>query len=336
MNYSSRFFLYAPLGLFLSLALGVGIHWWVVASAFSDRLAAWNGHEIVPGVTIRYASRNISGFPFSLDTVFQDVSLRIETPRGATEWHSEHFAMHALTYGRAETIFEAAGRQELRWTGNDGRGRSLTFAVGSLHASAIQDKGGLTRFDLDLVGFGSQAMTARRLQFHIRRTRRFSTFDIFAAVNDVRFPLTDRPSLGEHITEGHLAGTFTPDRGIDRLWTGDQYWFEAAEIWHENRGRFYINELTLVWNELALSGKGSVVLDNAHRPDGLIQFEVSGLEKFRLRAADFRIPRGPNAGLASALLDRSDGADRVTTDLRFANGIVFVGGEPADTVTKLY
>ena len=63
MNYSSRFFLYAPLGLFLSLALGVGIHWWVVASAFSDRLAAWNGHEIVPGVTLRMPRAAFPVFP---------------------------------------------------------------------------------------------------------------------------------------------------------------------------------------------------------------------------------------------------------------------------------
>ena len=238
MNYSSRFFLYAPLGLFLSLALGVGIHWWVVASAFSDRLAAWNGHEIVPGVTIRYASRNISGFPFSLDTVFQDVSLRIETPRGATEWHSEHFAMHALTYGRAETIFEAAGRQELRWTGNDGRGRSLTFAVGSLHASAIKDADGLARFDLDLVGLGSKPLVAKRLQFHIRNNNRNDRFDLALMADDVGASRDFCRILNTRLRSGSLVGTVSHAQAFSSLRAGEQEWTAAIANWRAAGGRF--------------------------------------------------------------------------------------------------
>ena len=156
MRYSSRFFLYAPLALFLAITFGVGVHWWLAASALSARLQAMNGREITPGVTLRFASRTIAGFPFSLDTVFRGFSLRIDTPHGPSEWQPEKFAMHALTYGRDKTIFEAAGKQELHWTKDDGTARNLVFAVGSLHASAIRDPGGLARFDLDLVGFGSQ------------------------------------------------------------------------------------------------------------------------------------------------------------------------------------
>ena len=104
MKYSSRFFLYAPFGLFLAIALGVGIHWWLAASALSARLAAMNGREIVPGVTMRFASRIIAGFPFSLDTVFRGASFRVDTPHGPTEWRPEEFAMHRMrnAYGPSD------------------------------------------------------------------------------------------------------------------------------------------------------------------------------------------------------------------------------------------
>jgi hypothetical protein len=338
MKYSSRFFLYAPLGLFLAIAIGVAIHWWLAVAALSARLQAMNGREIVPGVTMRFASRSITGFPFSLDTVFRGFALRIDTPHGATEWRPEEFAMHALTYGRDETIFEAAGKQELRWTKDDGTARDLIFAVGSLHASAIRDLDVLDRFDLDIVGFGSKSLTAQRLQFHLRRTRRFSTFDIFVMVNDMRFPAADSPELGGRITDGRLVGTVTPDWGYERLWTGDQSWFKAADNWRREHGELYVNELSLTWNELKLERIGARVLrlDEAHRPQGSIGLAITGMQRFRQRAAREHLPYGANTGLAGTLLDRTGGGDRTTIDFDFGNGLVMVGGERADTVTPLY
>src|SRR5581483_1864200 len=70
MNYSHRFWLYAPLCMFLGLAAWAMGYWWVVASAFDKKLTALNGHEAVPGITVSYASKTISGFPFNIDVVF--------------------------------------------------------------------------------------------------------------------------------------------------------------------------------------------------------------------------------------------------------------------------
>jgi hypothetical protein len=184
MKYSSRFFLYAPLAVFLVLAVVVGAHWWVKASALSQRLAALNGYEAMPGVTVSFGAKKIGGFPFSLDTELSDFTLTVATPNGPTRWYSEKFAMHALTYGRDETIFEAAGRQRLDW-----RGHTLDFAVGALRASAILSHGSLARFDLDLVGFGSKAFTAQRLQLHARRDG--NAIRLFDEVNGVSACLQD-------------------------------------------------------------------------------------------------------------------------------------------------
>jgi hypothetical protein len=234
MKYSSRFFLYAPLAVFLAIAAGVGVHWWIVADAFAAKLSAANGHEIAPGVTLRYTTRRISGFPFSLDTVLSDVSVEVATPRDVVRWYTPQFAMHALSYGRAKTIFEAAGRQELNWTRSDGTPRKLGFAVGSLHASSVEGAGGLLRFDLDLVGFGSKALTAQRLQFHIRRDKD-DTLDLAVMTDGVQ--TASCPSLGGGIENVAIARTITGAKSFAALRAGNERWDVAIKQWRQAGGK---------------------------------------------------------------------------------------------------
>ena len=337
MKYSSRFFLYAPLGLFLAIALGLGIHWWLVASALSARLQAMNGRQIAPGVTLRFASRRIAGFPFSLDTMFRGVSLRIDTPHGPTEWRPEEFAMHTLTYGRDTTIFEAAGKQELRWTRDDGSKRQLVFAVGSLRASAIEDPTGPTRFDLDLVGFGSRALTAERLQLHIRRNAPRNVMDVVVEADDVRFSPENSPALGDQIAAARLAGTIGAANAFDAMRAGAETWFAAAERWRMTGGVLRVDTCSLLWGGMSIDGKGLLALDDAHRPQGALGFEISGFSSFLRHAEEARLPRGPNRDLAGALADRrADASGHANAVLAFRNGLVVLGGEPADTLAPLY
>jgi hypothetical protein len=150
--------------------------------------------------------------------------------------------MHALTYGRDETIFEAAGNQELRWAKDDGSKRDLIFAVGSLHASAIRDRGGLARFDLDLVGFGSKALITKRLQFHIRQNHD-DKLDFVAIAVDVG--AAGCAVLGGHPLSARLAGAITQANAFSALRAGDQVWANAIANWRTKRGNVQIEELSL-------------------------------------------------------------------------------------------
>lgn len=220
MNYASRFFLYAPLGVVVVLGAAAGWHWQAKASHLSARLDAINGHEVMPGVTVSFAAKKISGFPFSLDTAFSNFSVTIATPKGPTRWQSEKFAMHALTYGRDETIFEAAGKQRLQWQGG-----TLDFAVGALHASAILKNDALARFDLDLVGFGSKIFTAERLQWHARKTG--DAAEIFIAADGLT--KCSAPTLRYSATLSHPAA-------FAALLAGRQTWPEAIATWRTGGG----------------------------------------------------------------------------------------------------
>jgi Uncharacterized protein conserved in bacteria len=221
MKYSSRFFLYAPLGVFLLLCVAAGVHWWLLASALSSRLAAVNGHAVMPGVTVSFAAKKISGFPFSLDTEFTDFAVSVATPHGPTRWRTEKFALHALTYGRDETIFEAAGKQQLMW----GAGRRLDFAVGALRASAILRRGALDRFDLDLIGFGSKAFIAQQLQVHARQEG--GALQLFVASDGVTN--CRRAAL-------RTAATVTKAEAFGHLQRAEESWTEAIARWRAQGG----------------------------------------------------------------------------------------------------
>jgi len=223
MTYSSRFFLYAPLCIVLILFAAAGVHWWNEASALSARLAAMNGREITPGVIFHFTSKRISGFPFSLDSELSDVTLAMGTATGTTIWRSEKFAMHALTYGRDETIFEAAGRQSLSWGG-----KKLDFAVGALRASAILKSGAVSRFDLDLAGFGSEAFTVQRLQFHVRRTGDHA--DILTEASGLTAKNCKAPANIRYAASATQIAVLTP------LLSGQRTWEEALRGWRSKGG----------------------------------------------------------------------------------------------------
>ncbi len=223
MRYSSRFFLYAPLGAVVLLLAAAGWQWWSMASALSARLEAANGREIMPGVIFHFAAKRISGFPFRLDSELSEVTLAMATATGTTAWRSEKFAMHGLTYGRDETIFEAAGRQSLQWGG-----KRLDFAVGALHASAIVKQGALARFDLDLIGFGSTAFTARRLQLHARRN---------GTVAEILWEAEGMAAKDCHVpAEIRASVRLTKADGLTPLLAAQRYWEEGLSGWRRKGG----------------------------------------------------------------------------------------------------
>ncbi|HEY4944438.1 MAG TPA: DUF2125 domain-containing protein [Rhizomicrobium sp.] len=341
MKYSSRFFLYAPLALFLGLAAAAGALWWRAADALSSRLDALNGHEAMPGVTLHFASKRVSGFPFNLDVVFQDLRLTIATPHGPSSWRSQNFALHALTYGREQMIFEAAGRQLLTWTDLKGGAHALPFEVGELHASAIVGARGLSRFDLDLIGLGSPALTAGRVQLHARLAPNGASIDIAAAADAVHLSPQLASLFGADITQLRLNASATPSRTFDGLRAGRTDWVSAAETWRKANGRLRVDDLEISWNRLSAVGKGTLALDASHSVEGLLDFKAVGIQTLLDTAARRRVRGAANAGIAAALLDRAalagnNEAGLLGAVVGFHGGTVSVGDETATTQEALY
>jgi len=257
MTYSSRFWLYAPLALFLGLALWVMSHWWFAAKAMDQTLNALNGRQAIPGVRVAWSKQTIAGFPFRLDVVLENLSVRAEAPRGPVTWKSEHFALHALTYGRAQDVLEAAGQQSLAWTDADGAQHQLTFLPATLHASVIEDGRGISRFDLDMLDAGGKAtggaaFTIGRAQFHLRRDPKADALDVALSAVEAKGPTP----FGDHIRDMEIYGQITQGTAFSRLLTGKSGLMDALMAWRHDGGKLVTEKIGIQSSGLTTQSAG--------------------------------------------------------------------------------
>jgi hypothetical protein len=246
MNYSSRFWLYAPISTFLLLAAAVMVYWHLADSAFEKRLAAIKGHEAIPGVTLDWDKVDVGGFPFRIDAAFTNFRAEGAGARGPFAWKSEKFALHALTYGRRQVIYEAAGRQALRFALADGVNSSLSFQVGSLRASSINNKSGLARFDLDMADASDPGWALSRFQFHMRRDPDAKNLDLMFEMDGLQLQI--RPGIAGltlHLKPGNLSFYASLSRldVLEDLLGGKASWPQTAERWRALGGKATFSQI---------------------------------------------------------------------------------------------
>jgi hypothetical protein len=247
MKYSSRFWLYAPLAVLLILAGASMAYWWTLTSALDKKLEALNGHEAIPGITISYASKSISGFPFNIDIVFTGFAAKGAGAHGPFAWTSERFALHRLTYGRSQDIYEAAGNQHLSWTSGGGNRFAVTFLPGSLRASAIIGRDGLARFDLDAVAVGGTEnngapFAAGRIQFHLRRDPGGRELDLMASGDNLK---VGNGKSAPRINNVTLYSNLSQLPVIIPLLRGEKSWSDAAANWRAQGGRVVLQKVAV-------------------------------------------------------------------------------------------
>jgi hypothetical protein len=256
VNYSSRFWLFAPLAMLLALALWAAVHWWVVAAALDQTLNARNGREAAPGIRVSYAKKTISGFPFNIDVVFDGLTLEGEGAHGPFRWSTDQFALHRLTYGPAQDIYEAAGNQSLSWTDGGGQHHAIKFLPGSLRASAGMDGKGLARFDLDMVAAGGSAgdgvsFTAAHAQLHFRRDPGADAIDLQVSGDGIDTNGTLGP-FGHAIKALKLYLTLTDGSAFAPLLAGKESWGTASDAWQQHGGRVSVGPVAVSSERLSL------------------------------------------------------------------------------------
>src|SRR5208283_1721724 len=104
----------------------------------------------------------------------------------------------------------------------------------------------------------------------------------------------------------------------------------AAEAWRDAGGTLELDQLTLRWGPLMVTGSGTVALDADTQPIGSFSGAIQGYGELmtalvaagRLRAGDARL-----AGLALAMLAKpgADGHPEIATSFTIQNGEMFLG-----------
>lgn len=340
MNYSHRFWLYGPAGLFAILMLAVIGYWFFASSALSKKLDAINGREIAPGVRIGFAQKSVTGFPFRLDTEMDGFHMEIATSHGPTIWTAEHVASHSLTYGRTQYVFEAAGKQHVEWHDDRGQLHTYDFLPGMLRASLIANGGKLSRFDLDLVNADSADVAASHVQLHLRQDPNVDGLDLYATAANVYIAPQLKPAFGPSLKRFRVDALVSPGTSFNAALSGEQDWRAAAENWRTRHGGVLVNNLALTWGKLDIDGKGALAVDAQHRPMGSLKLRIGNWRALVQRAQQNGRIGGDNRGLASGLLAVAQNTHGngmpLDTALSFQNGIVFVGTVPADLLSPLY
>ncbi len=339
MRFSHRFFLYAPFALVVLAAIAAGTWWGIASHAVSNYLDISNGHPIAPGVTLRFTDKHIQGFPFRVDAILDNVEIDVATAQGPASWHSEHFAMHALTYGPAQAVYEAAGTQTLRWTGLDGKPHVWTFVPALLRASSYNQGAGLARFDLDSIAIRSPELNADRFQFHMRRNPQHDALDIIVAGQGIHLSKDLQAGFGDTIQVLNLDASAAPAGPLTTLLGGKGDWRAAMENWRTHGGALKLTALEVDWNTLKAKGTGQIALDAQHRPDGALQLDLDGVQSLAGELSKLGIMQGGNDGLAPALLAMAAASNaqiQLGANIGFQNGVVLVGNMPAGVLRPLY
>jgi hypothetical protein len=262
MKYSSRFFLYAPFAGMLLLAAVAMIHWWVVASALATRLDAVNGREIVPGVRIGFSHKTLAGFPFRMDILLKNRRIEIAEMDGPVIWTSEDFAMHELTYGRVQAIFEAAGRQTLSWNDTQGTVHRFAFLPGTFRASSILRDGRLVRFDGEIVDLNGDAFRAGNAQLHMRATK--TGIDLYLSLSRAQVQGGYAAALGPDIASLIFSATLDHSDKLQALLRGAQAPQAALEEWRQSGGALAVSDFALTKGKTTAHYAGRLTLDDHH------------------------------------------------------------------------
>jgi len=334
MRFSSRFFLYGPFALFVALAASVMTYWWFAAAALSQRLDALEDREIAPGVHLHFGSKRIAGFPFRLDAVFTDFTVRIAGARGPIAWHAERLAAHTLTYARDVIVFEAAGKQNLSWVGLNGARHEFDYTPGALRASAIVDGSKLVRFDLDAISLYSPKFAAGRAQFHMRRDPSFDALDLVLDLQSVRFAGDAGAGFADGLMRVRIEGRLSPAAPYAPTLSGQADWRQALESWRVAPGVFKVDEAAILWAKCQATSSGNITLDDGHRPSGSLAFSLADCDALAKEAEGVNQASRAHRPIIAVLADLAahepaDRNDAFPATVVFKDGLIYIGpGRP--------
>lgn len=336
MSYSHRFFLWAPVTILAALAIAAGAYWFVSAGKLSRYLDAMNGKQIAPGVQLSFTKKQMAGFPFRLDVILDNAAISAPGSHGPIKWSAEHFAMHMLDYGRVQAIYEAAGKQTITWTGENGAKKQLSFVPALLRASSINKDGRLSRFDFELIGAAAKDLKIANLQFHLRRAPDADALDIAFNADDVHLSPDYKSAFGNAIKRIHLDARMKPASVWTAFLSGKSDWRKAAEDWRTHDGALDIANLDVAWGKMDAAASGELMLDDMQRPRGILNLHVTGVQTLAAQMAHGQ-PNGIFSGILNAIAQTPQNAQaKVDIRLAFKDGVGYVFQTPAGILTSLY
>ena len=359
MSNSKRIFTYGPIAALVLLALVYSIYWFVTAGRITAELERLDGNEIVPGLTLQFASSEIGGFPFRFDVHLSGVTIAVQWRDGVSAWRSERIALHAKPYGRELYNFEAEGLQTFTWPNEEGAPQNiLQISSGITRANLVLEEGRLARLRIDLLnaeGKDASLSAAPMREFRVARVQlqllaeEDATIELTAALDAAEIRAGYRPALWTNLSRVRVEGRISEANAFQDLRSGTMDVRAALETWRNAGGTIILDPIEAVWGGTLLLGTSELTLDQEHRFSGLLTVSpedpvsfLGALSQSEMIPADARAQLSNFREMASGLPGNLDLPIRLETrfplgpeptipslQLQGMNGIVVMfGGAP--------
>lgn len=293
---SNRFWLYAPITVLLLVAAAWSVAWFVIRGRTSDAMDGWLAAEARAGRQWTCQDRWMGGYPFRIEVICNMLYLK----QGTLSASFGRVESVAQVYQPRLVITEIEGPLSLTdgtvtvqgsW---DLLQTSVHTAPGGLQRLSIATDG--PRFTITGLNEGEIKTAAQHAELHIRPNPARATekaYDAALSVKQASIPLFDALVGGTDPVDLSTDATVSQAEGFRGRPVAQE-----LERWRTADGKLDILMLSIAKGPRRLDAKGTVQLDELHRPAGQLSVAAAGLEGLLGNAVGGRT----NGALIGALL----------------------------------
>ncbi|MDB5511163.1 MAG: hypothetical protein JWR08_646 [Enterovirga sp.] len=269
----SRLRLYGPFLLLGALAVAWSVGWFVMRDRVVAGLDQWVAAEAAVGRQWSCPDRTVGGYPFRIELACSSLSLR----RPDVVAQLGRLLVVAQIHNPSHLIAEAAGPLKVTTAAGDdvtGEWELLQASVVTTGARRAAIVARAPRVRIVAPGTGTVDLSAGQLETHLRPDPSDPTTADFALTASAAIV----PGL-----DGMIGGTEPTD--IDLVATVSQahdlparpLWGEL-ERWRAAGGQVAFQRLSLAKGPRRIAGKGTLAVDEQHRPRAQLDLAAVGLE----------------------------------------------------------
>jgi hypothetical protein len=329
MRWRTRLGIIIAVLLLIVAAGGYTAFWFIVAGKLKEGFAQWADSARAQKLDVSWQRVRVGGFPLAFTIELTDPVLRDEAINPPTEIRMPRLSGRAHPWNFR--VWHLSAPQGLNAIAGSKEKPVATVSVGAATGavSAMADGGATIWLGLDGPQVKStEQIGARNADFwlisppHSPATHSDSNLALAADLHQVTLPqapsafrnLLDEVAFGVTIKGAIPAG---PPR-------------QAATAWRDEGGTAELDNLTLRWGQVVVTGSGTLALDGDLQPIGGFSGAVEGYEELmnalvaagRIKASDARLAR---IGLAMLAKAGPDGRPAITTSFTIQNGEMFLG-----------
>ena len=348
---------FIALGAAVVAAVGAySAFWYGVARSVPPALAAWQEAERAKGREADIALAAVEGFPFRIVARVPRGAWSAPDLKGAPGWRGENITIVMQPWNLDHAIVRADGPQDFSWSGEgDDKGsggrHQARVEADRAFASVVRRNGVPDRVAVDLEGariatdLAPGPLAFGRLQFHSRHVapEAQATGDSPARPASVQVALDgerlDLPAewdagLGRRVESFSLGLEVAGEIGEGPA-------REVAARWRDAGGTLEFRRIAAQWGRVALSGDGTLALDQALRPLGAFGLKVAGWEAAVDAAVaggrlSDRAGRTAKSALSVLAVAGKDEEGRLPVPVSVQNGDVLLGPVAVAKVGPLF